>query len=52
MEWTTNQVLSVGLIAFLAIMLVFQPSTGLTAKATNAQQSATAKLDKVVESYK
>ncbi|WP_163860408.1 hypothetical protein [Paenibacillus elgii] len=52
MEWSTNQVLSVGLVAFLAIALIFQPSTGLTAKATSAQQSASAKLDKVVESYK
>jgi hypothetical protein len=51
MEWTTNQVLSIGLIAFLAVTLIFQPTTGLTAKTTNAQVKAAAKIDAVVADY-
>lgn len=51
MEWTQNQVLSMGLIAFLAITLIFAPTTGLTAKTTNAQTKATAKIDATVAQY-
>lgn len=51
MEFSTNQVLSIGLIAVLALTLIFAPSTGLSAKATNAQSKAAAKIDSVVTHY-
>jgi hypothetical protein len=51
MEFTTNQVLSIGLVAFLAMTLIFTPNTGLTDKAKSAQTKATAKLDSVVSQY-
>ncbi|CAN7766922.1 hypothetical protein LJR153_007299 [Paenibacillus sp. LjRoot153] len=51
MEFSTNKVLDVGLIAFLAITLVFTASTGLVDKSKNAQTKATAKVDAVVTSY-
>jgi hypothetical protein len=51
MEFSTNQVLSIGLVAFLAFTLIFTPTSGLTAHATTAQTKATSKIDSVVTSY-